>query len=692
MTFKPILSAFYLVLAFCTIGAECLAGPQIADIAKMSRRKAYRKTPFAVSGQIIVRKGNTLHVRDSSGCIRLIAENCGRDLKTGDVLSATGVFEKMDTLRLLSIDKVEHRPAPPPRAIHPDRLVDRSLRHDFVQISGVVVSVSRDEMDSSVNWLVLMSGDSPIMANVGECNWPLDKLVALVDAEIRIQGTVEPNVTWREKLSARISLCGQNPISIVRPAPVDIDDIPSYSHTKNQHRQRMKGVVVAVSKNRFFVRQDKDVCRQVRPAHHATIPAVGDHVTVAGFANLDPLRVQLVEAIVRKDPSRSASQIQSEVLEFKKAFAQNDDGTRRILYPFDRKLVHLSGTLRHFSVDTDKNRTLILECNGQTVSIDISGLCAQLDPSIVPGCALSVVGLFVTDFEVIAPSLPFPKLKGFTVIPRATDDIVVLRRPPWWTVGRLLALIAVLVAVIIAILIWNRILKVLSERRGRELYKEELAHALAEWKVEERTRLSVELHDSISQTLTGVALQVDAAKGSGVDGKSPAAKFLETARAMLASCRQELRCCIWDLRSRTFEEKDMTEAIRRTLAPHAGDVDIPVRFNVPRETLSETSAHDILRIIRELTVNAIRHGHAAHIRIAGELRDGIIRFSVKDDGCGFDPESIPGPRQGHFGLQGIRERIGGHNGALTIESSNGHGTRVTVSFAADDRENIDEQS
>ena len=685
MTFKPILIAACLALAFCADGAECLTGLQIADIARMTRRKAYQKTAFAVSGQVIVRNGDTLHVRDPSGCICLIAGSCGGDLKEGDVLSATGIFEQTDRLRLLSVEKAERRPAPPPRTIRPDQLADRSLRHDFVQISGVVFSVSRDEMDSRTNWMILKTGERLVMANIGASVWPLDRLAALVDAEIRIQGTVEPNVTWRGELSERISPCGPNPISILRPAPADIDDIPPYSQANARHRQRMRGVVAAVGKNRFFIRQGKYVCRQVRPAHQATIPAVGDSVTVAGFADLDPLHVQLVEAIVRKDPPRPADQARPEVLEFEKAFSQDDD-EERMFYAFDRKLVRLSGSLRHFSVDREKNRSLVLECGDRTVLIDVSGLPGQPDPAIAPGCTMSVVGLFVTDFEVVAPSVPFPRLKGLTVIPRTADDIVVLKSAPWWTAGRLLVLVVLLVAALVGISIWNRTLKVLSERRGRELYKEELARALAEWKVEERTRLSVELHDSISQTLTGVALQVDAAKGAGLDAKSPAAHFLETARALLASCRQELRCCIWDLRSRTFEEKDLTEAVRRTLAPHTGGSDIQVRFNVPREILSETTTHDILRIVRELVVNAIRHGRAQHIKVAGELRNGQVRFSVRDDGCGFDPSSAPGAREGHFGLQGIRERIGGHNGDMRIDSAAGRGTKVVVSFAAEGRD------
>ena len=243
---------------------------------------------------------------------------------------------------------------------------------------------------------------------------------------------------------------------------------------------------------------------------------------------------------------------------------------------------------------------------------------------------------------------------------------------------------------ITGLVVWNRMLKVLSERRGRALCNEQMSSAISELKVEERTRLAVELHDSISQVLTGIALQIDAAIGSGIDERTKPGGFLATARSMLASCRHELRCCIWDLRTRTFEEKDLPGAIRQTLAPHIGDIPLLIRFSIPRSILNESLAHDMLRIMRELAVNAVRHGKASQIKVFGECKGNLVRFCVKDDGCGFDPATSPGPAQGHFGLSGIRERVERRNGELSVESSPGKGTSVTVSLRIGE-EDRDEQ-
>ena len=147
---------------------------------------------------------------------------------------------------------------------------------------------------------------------------------------------------------------------------------------------------------------------------------------------------------------------------------------------------------------------------------------------------------------------------------------------------------------------------------------------------------------------------------------------------MLNSCRTELRQCLFDLRSDTLEETNFSTAISRTLDQLDGNTTIKVRFNVPRSRLKDTTAHAILAIVRELTGNAIRHGAATEVLVAGSIEPGRILFSVRDNGSGFDPESCVGPLQGHFGIEGIRNRLEKLNGTLSIDSRPGDGTRAVV--------------
>ena len=118
----------------------------------------------------------------------------------------------------------------------------------------------------------------------------------------------------------------------------------------------------------------------------------------------------------------------------------------------------------------------------------------------------------------------------------------------------------------------------------------------------------------------------------------------------------------------------------RTLAPHLNGARLAVRFDVPREIISDNTALAILRIVRELALNAIRHGRATALRVAGCIEGDRLLFSVQDNGCGFDPATADGLDQGHFGLQGIAERIDRFEGEMDVSSAVGRGTRVGLSI------------
>ena len=124
----------------------------------------------------------------------------------------------------------------------------------------------------------------------------------------------------------------------------------------------------------------------------------------------------------------------------------------------------------------------------------------------------------------------------------------------------------------------------------------------------------------------------------------------------------------------------MNAAIQLALSQIVSKTALNVRFAVPRVRLSDKTTHTILRIIRELATNAVRHGHASAIKIAGSIDGEKLRFSVIDNGTGFDPDHAAGVGEGHFGLEGIRERVDRLDGEVDISSSHGRGTKVTVAF------------
>ena len=190
----------------------------------------------------------------------------------------------------------------------------------------------------------------------------------------------------------------------------------------------------------------------------------------------------------------------------------------------------------------------------------------------------------------------------------------------------------------------------------------------------------MELHDTLAQNLTGVSMEIEAANDLRGDAPKPMLNHLGIAAKALKSCRDELRNCLWDLRSQALEEQDMSKVVLKTLQPVVNDSRLAVRFNVPRARLSDNTAHALLRVVRELVVNAIRHGNASAIKVAGTIDGNNLLCSVSDNGCGFEPETAPGILQGHFGLQGIQERIDEIGGTFEIASTPGTGTKATISI------------
>ena len=556
----------------------------------------------------------------------------------------------------------------------------------FVHLEGTIVSVVRDATNAAWNWLIIQTDTGAVRAAATEHDYPYAELRTMLDAEVQIRGIASEFHAWRKFLGRHVILYGKDGIEVTKAAgdPFLAPGLDS----KTSHRKQVSGAVVGSSSRKIYVRNATGDFISISPSVPNEMPSAGESVTASGFVKNGPLGIQLTEAEVRRDDKPKAGLESAENVDVERLLAacRDNDIVDASLYG---KPVRIQGRVANSTEDIAISGRIMLECDRKNISVDVAHLPNVRD-ALETGSLLEVSGICIPEFDADVTNMVFPEFKGLIVIPRVPADIRVLRTPPWWTPGRLAIVIIALVLALVAIFVWNRMLKVLSERRGRALCDEQMSSAIAELKVEERTRLAVELHDSISQVLTGIALQIDAAIGSGIDERTKAGGFLSTARSMLASCRHELRCCIWDLRARTFEAKDLPDAIRQTLAPHIGDIPLHIRFNIPRAILSESLAHDMLRIMRELAVNAVRHGKATSIKVFGECRGNIVRFCVKDNGCGFDPATSPGPCKGHFGLSGIRERAERRNGEVSVESRVGEGTSVTVSLTVSE-EKRDEQ-
>ncbi|MBS1818438.1 MAG: ATP-binding protein [Acidobacteria bacterium] len=210
----------------------------------------------------------------------------------------------------------------------------------------------------------------------------------------------------------------------------------------------------------------------------------------------------------------------------------------------------------------------------------------------------------------------------------------------------------------------------------------------------ERVRLSRELHDTLLQSLVGVALEFDAV--SKTIESSPA-----TARARVIKIREqveeyirEARRSIWSLRSPALDTGDLIDALKDSAERARAGHDVAFTFDQTgdRRRLASNVEHQLLRIGQEAMLNAVRHAGATAIRMHLHYDPTQVVLSIADNGRGFDPTQSTERTTDHYGLTTMQERAQQVGGRLTIASTPGHGTTIdaVVPTRSEDRGAADE--
>ena len=619
----------------------------------------------------------------------------------GDKVQICGYFKYWAKLKdtypvCTRADVVLHGPSPSAIPISASNVKSDEFDNRFIRLSGVVEECFSDDTDSDWVYLTLDCGGETIFAAAPHSHLTaeqhLKSLQRLVGAKIAVNCISSHKFGTSSRRLARQStviFVDGNSIETLEESPTDPFAVPdimqitasSLSDILKPHRCKVTGQVVAVWRgNTIILRTAEGEIHYIELSGGA-LPRRDDIIEAMGNAETDLYRINLSNAIWRPADVAPADRQPPEPVEGSDIISHIDD--RLLLEPlYHGNKARVVGLVQDISKEQDGECTIQLKCHGSSFAV-----IAKAADAPQAGSTIEVTGICIVDTTAWRPHAAFPRIKGISFI--ATDDgaIRVVSRPPWWTPFRLLIVIGVLLTIMAAILVWNYSLRRAAERKSQLYLKAKLERIESELKVGERTRLSVELHDTLSQNLIGASMEINTAEQMTLSDGQQALKHLDIASKTLKSCRDELRNCLWDLRSRALEERDMDSAIRKTLEPYISNIDIQIRFNVPRSLFTDNTAHALMRIIRELVLNAMRHGKATSVKIAGSRDGDMLLFSVLDNGCGFDPPTAPGIAQGHFGLQGVRERLRLLKGELVIESSAMHGTKATARLRLPEGEN-----
>jgi signal transduction histidine kinase/ligand-binding sensor domain-containing protein len=198
-------------------------------------------------------------------------------------------------------------------------------------------------------------------------------------------------------------------------------------------------------------------------------------------------------------------------------------------------------------------------------------------------------------------------------------------------------------------------------------------------RMEERTRIARELHDTLLQTFHGLMLRLQV-----VDELLPPGKAKEELEQTLDCADQaiiESRNAVHDLRSSALTNNDLAHALRALGDEWASESSATFRLVVEGQSrdLHPIIRDEFYRIGREALRNAFRHARANHVEAEIVYAARLLRLRIRDDGDGIPPEILEQGRSGHYGLPGMRERARQIGSKLSIWSRMGAGTEIELS-------------
>jgi signal transduction histidine kinase len=191
----------------------------------------------------------------------------------------------------------------------------------------------------------------------------------------------------------------------------------------------------------------------------------------------------------------------------------------------------------------------------------------------------------------------------------------------------------------------------------------------------ERRRLARELHDETGQALSSILLGLRALDEK-VDSDVVRDAVAEV-RELVVATLQDVRRLAVELRPKVLDDFGLVPALERLAQTFGDQTGLSVRFEpgLADERLPAEVETALYRIVQEALTNIVKHAHARNISIVLVRRPGTVTAVVEDDGLGFAPERT---RDGGFGLEGMRERVGLLDGRLQIESIKGSGTTIVA--------------
>jgi signal transduction histidine kinase len=197
--------------------------------------------------------------------------------------------------------------------------------------------------------------------------------------------------------------------------------------------------------------------------------------------------------------------------------------------------------------------------------------------------------------------------------------------------------------------------------------------------IAERNRIARDMHDTLAQGFTGVIVQLEAAEDAKLR-KFPkeADEHLVRARELARESLNEARRSVSALRPQALDGTAFGDALRALFSKMTKGTGLTSEFTVTGQPqrLPPDLEENLFRVGQEILTNTLRHAQASHFTAKLAFDAQKLSLDLRDNGQGFDPSV----KNDGYGLLGIRERVEGMGGELSLESAKGKGTAISITL------------
>ena len=658
--------------------SAALQGAETAVIRSLqaeTTEEAFTEKPSAIEGVVTwadPASENFFYLQDETGGMQVIPAD-GIKPKLGQLVRADGVLNRGSFAPVLTgatLEILGESELPKHRDSSGGGLLNGSYNGERVDVNAWIRTAKMTGVDTLE--LVVDSGASRITLRISD--FPDADLEKLIAAKIRARGVAHPikvRSARRELVEVEVLVPRKEDLIldwVQKVSPWDQEVVPlrlAFSYRPGQSRGdrlHVRGKVMLVGGDTAYI-NDGESGLAIRSE---TMPGirVGKWIEAVGFRDLENFLPVLSDVVIRPDGVEPVPVTPSPVSTADLLQGHHHSGyvavTGRLL---DQTIAPDAMDRGHHLFTVQSGEGLFqAEIFGKSAGTGLHSFENGSLLRITGICSLTTDGRGdPTDFRILVPD---------------PSSITVVQPAPYFTVKRLLVMLAIALGVLLA----ASLLSLFLAGRNVKLKAEILERRAV---AGERTRMARDLHDSLEQALSGIHLQLHSLTLAANDAAPSLTDRMKNVAKLVNQCHGEIRQSIWNLRATAVEDFNLGQALKRSAQSLflGSGVEVITELAPRSAKIPPLIEDNLLRIAQEAMTNALKHAEATIIRIVLENDAEGVSITVSDDGKGMDFEQVRS-QYGHFGIIGMEERaerIGGH---LKITSSPSDGTIISIHVPA----------